>query len=41
VRAARAAELLAKNGYQTVQYCGLKEWRAKNYPLVYPEKPKK
>ncbi len=26
-----------KNGYKTVQYCGLREWKQKNYPLVYPK----
>jgi len=27
-----------KNGYKTVQYCGLREWREKKYPLVFPQK---
>jgi len=29
--------MLIKNGYKTVQYCGLREWKQKNYPLIYPK----
>jgi len=29
--------MLEKAGYKTVQYCGLREWKEKNYPLEYPK----
>ena len=38
VRAGRAAEILSKNGYQVVGACGLKEWREKKKPVVFPKK---
>ena len=37
VRAARAAVILEKAGYQTIGYCGMMEWREKGYDLVYPK----
>jgi rhodanese-related sulfurtransferase len=40
VRAAKAAELLAKNGYKTVGACGLSEYKQKGKKLVYPKDEK-
>ena len=39
VRSARGAEILHSKGYKSVRFCGLVEWRQKNYPLVYPKSP--
>lgn len=39
-RAARAAEILAKNGYKTAGACGMLQWKEKNYPVVYPKTDK-
>ncbi len=38
-RASRAAELLEKHGYRTVQYCALREYKEKGYELIYPKAP--
>lgn len=37
VRAARAADILGKNGFKVMGACGLKEWKEKDLPLVYPK----
>ena len=37
VRAARALELLAKNGYKTLGSCGLADYKQKGKELVYPK----
>lgn len=37
-RAGRAADLLTKNGYKVVAACGLKDWREKKKPVVFPPK---
>jgi rhodanese-related sulfurtransferase len=39
VRAARAADLLVKNGYKVAGACGLADYKAQGNPVVYP-KPK-
>lgn len=36
-RASRAAELLEKHGYKSVQFCALREYKEKGYELVYPK----
>lgn len=42
VRAARAAEILAKHGYQVVGACGIFQWKEKKKPVVYPkDRPEK
>lgn len=38
-RASRAAELLEKHGYKTVQFCALREYKEKGYDLIYPKTP--
>jgi rhodanese-related sulfurtransferase len=38
-RASRAAELLEKHGYHTVQFCALREYKDKGYELIYPKAP--
>jgi rhodanese-related sulfurtransferase len=38
VRAAKAAAILQKNGYNVVGVTALNEWKEKNYELVYPAK---
>lgn len=37
VRATRAAEILTKNGYKIGGACGITDWKAKQYPVVYPK----
>lgn len=37
VRAGKAVVILTKNGYNVIGACGLNEWKAKNYPVVYPK----
>lgn len=37
VRASKAAAILTKNGYKVIGACGLADWKAKNYPVVYPK----
>jgi rhodanese-related sulfurtransferase len=36
-RAGRAAAILRKHGYQVIGACGLRAWRDKGYPVVYPK----
>jgi len=38
-RASRAAELLEKHGYKSVQFCALREYKEKGYELIYPKAP--
>ena len=38
-RLSRAAELSSENGYETVEFCGLNDWKAKGYTLGQTEKP--
>lgn len=40
VRATRASEILAKNGFRIGGACGLADWKEKNYPLIYPKAAK-
>lgn len=37
MRAAKAAAILEKNGFQTIGICGMLEYGAKGYPLVHPK----
>jgi rhodanese-related sulfurtransferase len=39
VRAARAADLLEKNGYTGVRTFAMNDWREKGYPLEYRKAP--
>ena len=41
VRAARAAAILEKNGFQVLGACGLEEWKEKGKKVIYPEPEKK
>jgi rhodanese-related sulfurtransferase len=36
-RAAHAAELLQRHGYQGVKTFAMEDWKAKGYPLTYPK----
>jgi rhodanese-related sulfurtransferase len=38
-RAARAADLLEKNGYTGIQTFAMNDWREKGYDLVHPKAP--
>jgi len=40
VRAAKAADLLAKNGFKTLGSCGLNDYKQKGKKLVYPKDEK-
>ncbi len=40
VRAKKAAEILAKNGYTQISLCALGQYREKGYPLIYPKAEK-
>ncbi len=35
-RAAKAAQILARHGYQTQGAIGILAWKEKNYPVVFP-----
>jgi len=37
-RAAKAAEVLRKNGYEVIGVAGMIEWKEKKYDVVYPPK---
>ena len=37
VRAKKAAEILAKNGYKQISLCAMAQYREKGYPLIYPK----
>ena len=41
VRAARAAAILEKNGFQVLGACGLEAWKEKGKKVIYPEPEKK
>jgi len=40
-RAAKAAELLQKNGYKVTGICGMLDYKAKGYEVVFPMDAKK
>ena len=40
VRAKKAAEILAKNGFKQISLCAMTQYREKGYPLIYPKAEK-
>lgn len=38
IRAAKAAEVLKRNGYEVIGVAGMLDWKEKNYEVVYPPK---
>lgn len=40
VRAKKAAEILARNGYKQISLCAMMQYREKGYPLIYPKAEK-
>ena len=40
VRAKKAAEILAKNGYKEISLCAMTQYREKGFPLIYPKAEK-
>ena len=38
IRAAKAAEVLKRNGVEVIGVAGMLEWKDKNYEVVYPPK---
>ena len=40
VRAKKAAEILAKNGYKQISLCAMIPYREKGFPLIYPKADK-
>ena len=40
VRAKKAADILANNGYKQISLCAMMQYREKGYPLIYPKTEK-
>ena len=40
VRAKKAAEILARNGYQQISLCAMTQYKEKGFPLIYPKAEK-
>lgn len=40
VRAKKAAETLARNGYKQISLCAMMQYKEKGYPLIYPKAEK-